>query len=184
MLAAARHLLENLSFWREESHRELSKIIDLHNAAVNKSINDMVEEVCHLQIKLSEIEKERDGLRETLEAMKCDRKMSQENYMQGKKATEHLQLDDPDGEGRMSISRQNFKGKVLDEREDDYQIGVVQHSRMSLTQQIELEQDSINENDATFGIIGQVSKHDRPNEDATEKMDEDKVDEKRFFKFL
>ena len=68
---AARNLMENLSFWREESHRELSKIIDLHNATVSKSINDMVEEVCHLQIKLLETEKERDGLRETLEALKA-----------------------------------------------------------------------------------------------------------------
>ena len=154
---AARNLMENLSFWREESHRELSKIIDLHNATVSKSINDMVEEVCHLQIKLSETEKERDGLRETLEALKFDKrklgfKVSQEYYNQSKKETDNLQLDDPDGEE-------------------------VQDSNISLTQLNGLEQDSTNENDATCGIIGQVSDQVRPNKDATEKMDEDKVNE-------
>ena len=156
---AARNLMDNLSFWREESHRELSKIIDLYNTTVNKSINEMVEEICHLQIKLSETEKERDGLRESLGALKCDKrqhgfKVSQECYNQSKIETDDP--DDPDEEG-------------------------VQHSNISQTQQNELKQDSTNENAATFGIIGQVSHHHIPNEDATEtmveRMDQDKVDE-------
>ena len=178
---AARNLVDNLRFWREESHRELFKIIALHNTTVEKSINDMVEEVCHLQIKLSEIEKERDGLRVTLEALKCDMKVSQEDYNKDEKDTNHLQLDDPDGEGEKSIhSRQNLKKKELSVREDDYQIGVVQLSNVFFTQQNGLKQDSTNENNATCGIIGQVSQHDRPNEDATEtmveRMDQDEVD--------
>ena len=156
---AAIHQLENLSFWREESHRELSKIIDLHNAAVNKSINDLVEEVYHLQIKLSETEKERDGLRESLEALKRDErklgfKVSQEYYNQGKNETDDLQLDDPDGEGLQHLS-----------------------TLSTLTQLNELEQDLTNEDDATFGIIGQISNQVRPNKDAGEKMDDDKVNE-------
>ena len=60
-------LFEKLISWRDESHKEISSIINSHNSTVKKGINDLVKEVNNLQDELSVIRKERHVLLETVE---------------------------------------------------------------------------------------------------------------------
>ena len=57
-----KYLLEKLSSWKEETNKQLSNIINSHTSNINKSVNDLADEVCNLQTKLSIITKERDDL--------------------------------------------------------------------------------------------------------------------------
>ena len=57
-----KYLLEKLSLWKEETNKQLSNIINSHTSNINKSVNDLADEVCNLQTKLSIITKERDDL--------------------------------------------------------------------------------------------------------------------------
>ena len=66
------HFLEKLSIWREESQRELSKIIQFNGGSVNKGIHELVEEVNELKAELSIIKKERNGLLETVNNLSND----------------------------------------------------------------------------------------------------------------
>ena len=66
------HFFEELSTWREESHREFSNIITTHSSSINKGINALVEEVSELKIKLSVVTKERNDLLETVHNLSND----------------------------------------------------------------------------------------------------------------
>ena len=67
-----RHFFEKLSIWREVSQREFSNIITFHNGNINKGINDLVEEVSDLKIKLSDVTRERNDLLETVHNLSED----------------------------------------------------------------------------------------------------------------
>ena len=56
---------------REESQKQLDGLLNTFNNAVNKKVNDLIDQVDNLQDELSVIRKERDGLLVTVE-MLCD----------------------------------------------------------------------------------------------------------------
>ena len=60
-------LFEKLISWRDESHKEISYIINSYNSHVKMGINNLVNEVSDLQDELSVIRKERNVLLETVE---------------------------------------------------------------------------------------------------------------------
>ena len=57
-LGEADDLFEKLTSWREESHQQISNIINSHNSSIRNGIHNMAEEICGLQAKLSVMEKE------------------------------------------------------------------------------------------------------------------------------
>ena len=65
-------LFEKLISWREESHKEISYIINSYNSHVKMGINNLVNEVSNLQDELSAIRKERTVLLETVENLNGD----------------------------------------------------------------------------------------------------------------
>ena len=64
-----RYLLKELRSWREESNRKFNTIIDFHTDNIKKGINDLGEEVCDLQSKLSLITRERNDLLESIDKL-------------------------------------------------------------------------------------------------------------------
>ena len=70
----ARHLFDKLSIWRDDSHKELSNIIQVHNNTINNDIND-------LRIRLSMITRERNDLLETVHNLNND--IRQRNVLYG-----------------------------------------------------------------------------------------------------
>merc|ERR1711884_338462 len=60
-------LFEKLVSWRDESHKEISYIINSYNSHVKLGIKNLVNEVSNLQDELSVIRKERNVLLETVE---------------------------------------------------------------------------------------------------------------------
>ena len=66
-LGEADDLFEKLTSWREESHQQISNIINSHNSSIRNGIHNMAEEICGLQAKLSVMEKERTVLLETVD---------------------------------------------------------------------------------------------------------------------
>ena len=65
-LHRARDLFNELGSWQDESQKQFSNIINLHNANLIKGINDLVAEVYGLQSQLSNTAKERNVLIETV----------------------------------------------------------------------------------------------------------------------
>ena len=61
-----REMFQPFESWRDESQRQFSNIIESHKNKINKRINDLVEEVCDLQAKLSATTKEKNDLIETV----------------------------------------------------------------------------------------------------------------------
>ena len=68
----AREVFQKLCLWREESHKQLSDIIDAHNTSLIKGINDLVERVDELQTELMVIKKERNVLLETVDHLNIE----------------------------------------------------------------------------------------------------------------
>ena len=66
-LQVAQDLLANLNSWKEESHRQISRIINSQSTSINTGINTLVEEVRGLQNELSLIRKEKAVLLETVD---------------------------------------------------------------------------------------------------------------------
>merc|ERR1712154_118118 len=58
---------EKLLSWRNESHKEISCIINSYNSHVKMGINNLVKEVSNLQDELTVIRKEKNVLLETVE---------------------------------------------------------------------------------------------------------------------
>ena len=67
-----RDLLEKLRSWREESNRQLSNIIDSHTNSISKGINDLAEEICDLQSKLSVTTQEKNNLLENVDKLSSE----------------------------------------------------------------------------------------------------------------
>ena len=63
----AKDFLSKLSSWKEESHRQLSNIINCHSSNISDGIKDLAEEVCSLQSEVSLIRKEKSVLLETVD---------------------------------------------------------------------------------------------------------------------
>ena len=61
------NLFDKLGSWRDESHKQISDIINFHSSSINKGINDLVKEVGDLQAELSVTKKERNVLLDTVE---------------------------------------------------------------------------------------------------------------------
>ena len=144
-----RNLIKQVNFWREESQKELLKIIDFHNITINKSITDLVEEVCDLQTQLSDTQKERDALRETVEALKCDIiKLGTEftapvNGLLGKEICNPGERDAYGLQDDESIQdKTDYKEEELDDGKAVYQNEIAQQHEETLSQQSEnVEED-------------------------------------------
>ena len=59
-------LIEKLSSWRDESHRQMSDIISSHSGSINKGFNDLSEEFSDLKANVFILRKERNVLLETI----------------------------------------------------------------------------------------------------------------------
>ena len=59
-------LINNLSSWRDESHRQISNIISSHSRTVDKGINDIFLEISDLQAQVTDLIKEKKALLETV----------------------------------------------------------------------------------------------------------------------
>ena len=176
-----RNLFEQLNLWRKESQREFTKIIDLYTITINKSINNLVEEVCDLQTQLSDTEKERDGLRETVETLSCDiGKLSaklpvsdtlpqaQEISIQDNQDDDSISItvDDPVGRERPTVGgRMDYQEEQLDNGKVMYRIGIVRQPNKTIIHRYE-QKDSVH--DALLDINDHVIPHDGSDEDATE----------------
>ena len=144
-----RNLIKQVNFWREESQKELLKIIDFHNITINKSITDLVEEVCDLQTQLSDTQKERDALRQTVEALKCDIiKLGTEftapvNGLLGKEICNPGERDAYGLQDDESIQdKTDYKEEELDDGKAVCQNEIVQQHEETLSQQSEnVEED-------------------------------------------
>ena len=66
-LREAQDLLANLNLWKEESHRQVSRIINSHSSSISTGFNTLLEENRSLQIELSVIRKEKAVLLETVD---------------------------------------------------------------------------------------------------------------------
>ena len=66
------HFFEKLSNWREESHKELSNILQFHNSSINEAFNHLVQEVSDLKTKLAVITRERNNLLGTVHNLSTD----------------------------------------------------------------------------------------------------------------
>ena len=55
-------VFEKFGSLREEFLGQLSNIIDSHSSSISKDIEDLVKEVSNLQVELSVIRRERNGL--------------------------------------------------------------------------------------------------------------------------
>ena len=63
----AKKFFEELASWKEESHKQISNIINSHSGNINDGINALVEEVGGLQTELSVLRKERTVLLDTVD---------------------------------------------------------------------------------------------------------------------
>ena len=59
-------IINNLSSWRHESHRQMSNIISSHSRTVDEGINDIFLEVRDLQAQVTVLIKEKEALLETV----------------------------------------------------------------------------------------------------------------------
>ena len=57
---------------RDESHQQISDIINYHNNAIKEGINNLVKKVSYLEEELSFIRKERNVLLETVENLNSE----------------------------------------------------------------------------------------------------------------
>ena len=67
-------LFKNINSWRDKSQRQLSIIFDSQANSNNKAIKNVVEEVCEIKSRRSQIfaiVKERDDLQETVKNLKA-----------------------------------------------------------------------------------------------------------------
>ena len=55
-------LIDKLYSWRDESHRQMSEILDHHRKGINESFNNLFEEFSHLQGQVSTLREERGKL--------------------------------------------------------------------------------------------------------------------------
>ena len=55
-------LIDKLFSWRDESHRQMSEILDYHRKGIDESFNNMFEEFSHLQGQVSTLREERGKL--------------------------------------------------------------------------------------------------------------------------
>ena len=62
-----RVLIQKLSSWRDESHRQMSNIVSSQSRSIDKGFNDLVEEFSDLQAQVSVLRKERTVLLETVD---------------------------------------------------------------------------------------------------------------------
>ena len=62
-----RDLIKELTFWREESHKQMSNIISSHSNSIDKGFNDLSEEVSDLQAQVTILKKEKHVLIETVD---------------------------------------------------------------------------------------------------------------------
>ena len=62
-----RDLIQKLSSWRDDSHRQMSNIISSHSRGIDKGFNGLVEEFSDLHAQVSVLRKERNVLLETID---------------------------------------------------------------------------------------------------------------------
>ena len=91
--------LEKLSAWRDESHKEFSNIINIHSSVINKGVNDLVEEVSDLKVKLSDVTKERDGLLETVHNLSNEIRQRNDELNSPQLLLEHEELNMKETQG-------------------------------------------------------------------------------------
>ena len=59
-------MFKKLSSWMEETQRQFSNSINSYAQSMGEELNDLAEEICDLETKLSVITKERDDLLNTI----------------------------------------------------------------------------------------------------------------------
>ena len=91
--------LEKLSAWRDESHKEFSNIIKFHSSGINKGVNDLVEEVSDLKVKLSDVTKERNGLLETVHNLSNEIRQRNDELNSPQLLLEHEELNMKETQG-------------------------------------------------------------------------------------
>ena len=62
-----RGLIQKLSSWRDESHRQMSNILSSHIRSIDVGFNGLVEEFSDMQAQVLVLRKERNGLLETVD---------------------------------------------------------------------------------------------------------------------
>ena len=65
-------LINNLSSWRDESHRQMSNILSYHTKSIDKGLNDIVQEVTDLQTQVAVLRNERKTLLETVNSLNSE----------------------------------------------------------------------------------------------------------------
>ena len=58
--------ISNLSSWKDESYRHMSDIMSSQNASINNSFNELAKEFSDLLAQVSELQKEKKVLLETI----------------------------------------------------------------------------------------------------------------------
>ena len=68
-------LIERLTSWKDESHRQMSNILSSQSININKRFKDLVEEFSVMEVQISELRKERNVLLETIHDLNYEIKM-------------------------------------------------------------------------------------------------------------
>ena len=158
----AKELFDELNSWKEESNRQMSKIISSHKSNINDGVKDLVEKVAGLEEDLSVLKKEKTVLLDTVNNLngeirqfnaKLESLQNVENKLSpdiqlGKKCNkeksnvtlEYLKSRDPE----INIEhKNNEKRDVIDIHMDG------QASPVAITEQMEFEPIIENKDDLT-----------------------------------
>ena len=116
-LSEVEDLFEKLGSWRNESHKQISDIINAHSNSINKGMNDLVKEVDELQAELSVIRKERKVLLETVENLNCEIKHLNDKILVPQPETETL--DNPNDKIR---EEESLKEEIQTDKDSEHEL--------------------------------------------------------------
>ena len=170
----ANYLFEKLSMWREESHKQVSNIIDTHKSIINQGICDLVNEVSSLQIKLSDMSSERKVLLETVDSLNGEIRQQNaklQSFLAPKENINHDRQEAENSDHEMTEATHQDLGNPRINCED------VDNGNVS-TQEIQVTNEALSASDSTFDRLANEDA-DSPEKIQAVRQIEDKIDSKQ-----